>query len=730
MAHHSCMKAFSNTVNAAIFAVGLTLLVYGLLQLPFFEAKEHQTGDEMMYLRYQLQNKNASHKPDSHLVLAAIDERSTQELGAWPFPRSIHGQFLQVLAPEKPKVVGWDIFFTETKAAVPSSTPAPAPSPTPAPGSNPSSPAPSANPAPDPIGPLPQAESEDQLLVDGATLIPQMVTASARTFDSQAPITDEDLLPTRAIKNVTGDIHALTSSPDAILPFPALRKVTTFGFADETGDTAGGVRRKVPLVININGRILPSFDLQVLLQYWAADPDKVIVNIGHEITVPRPDGTQASIPIDEHGCLALNYRARLEDFQAMSYVWMAKGLADKQANQQSQYRDHLPPIENNILIIGVVFFGTDAGPTPLDTTAPLVVTHLNALNNILQQDFLRPVSPLIWMPIYALFLFGVGNVGLRVGIAPLIPIGIGSILLLACAGFAALYFGNFLVPVAIPEIGFLLLSVLIPLSRFFGEGREKTRIKNALRACLSEKIMTKVLEHPDNLKLGGTKQQITVMFCDIRGFTPYCDERDPAETMEVLNEYFEAMTQVVFKYDGTIDKYIGDCIMAFWNAPQPQIDHAQRAVCCAMEMRYTLANFKAQRAGIDRELFECGIGIHSGEALVGHMGSSLKRNYTAIGSTVNMAARLESLTKRLNERILISRNVLDQLQGNFPITDRGEAQVPGFSKPIHLYAVVADQDISAALSVGRTLAGQQEYTAEEADKPIWEPAPLPDDADP
>jgi adenylate cyclase len=149
-----------------------------------------------------------------------------------------------------------------------------------------------------------------------------------------------------------------------------------------------------------------------------------------------------------------------------------------------------------------------------------------------------------------------------------------------------------------------------------------------------------------------------------------------------------------------------------------------------MEMRYTLANFKTRRAGIDRELFECGIGIHTGEALVGHMGSSLKRNYTAIGSTVNMAARLEALTKRLNERILISQEVLDQLQGDFPLTDRGDAQVPGFSKSVHLYAVVADQDISAALSVGRTLAGQQEYTAEEAVQPIWKPAPLPDDADP
>jgi len=706
------MKALSNTVIAAIFALGLTLLVGGSLKIPFFAAKESQTGDEMMYLRYQLKSKDPSAKPDTHLILSAIDERSIQDLGGWPFPRSVHGQFLQVLAPEQPKVVGWDIFFTEAKAA---NAPAPAPAST-----TPTDPA---------ALPLP-AVSDDESLVNGASLFPQMVTASATTVDFQSPVADEDILPTRPLKNVLGDAQSLISSQYALIPFPTLRKVTYFGFAEEPGDTAGGVKRRMPLVINVNGRILPSFDLQILMQYWKVDPDKVIVNIGHEITLPKPDGTQLHIPIDEHGRLILNYRGRLEDFQAMGYSWMGKGLSDKAANQASDERTHLPPLKDNIVVIGVTFPGADSGSTPLDVTAPLVVTHLNALNNILQQDFLRQVSPWVWMPIYAFFLFGIGNLMLRVGISPMIPIGVGAAFLIAGTAFAALWFGNFLMPMVMPEVGLLLLAGAIPTKRFFGEEREKIRIKSVLRANLSEKIMNKMLEHPDNVKLGGTKQEISVMFCDIRGFTQYCDERDPQETVEVLNEYMEAMSQVVLKYDGTIDKYIGDCIMAFWNAPQPQPDHAQRAVCCAMEMRYALAHFKTKRAGIDRELFECGIGVHTGEALVGMMGSSIKRNYTAMGSTVNMAARLESLTKRLNERILISQDVLNQLQGDFPLTDRGEALVPGFAHPIHVYAVVADQNIAAALSVGQTLAGKQEYTAEEADKPIWEPAPLPDDADP
>jgi len=483
-------------------------------------------------------------------------------------------------------------------------------------------------------------------------------------------------------------------------------------------------------MVNVDGKIMPSFDLQVLMQYWGVNPDQVLVDLGHDITLPRPDGTKAHIPIDEKGQMNLNYRARLEDFKGMSYYAMMKGMNDEMNGDKSDERSALPPIKDSIIIVGATFNGIDAGPTPLDSNTPLVVTHLNALNNILQQDYVHNVPSWIWMPIYALFLFGTGALMLRVGIGPMIPIAILAVVVLAGVTFATLCFGNYLVPIATPELGILLLAGAVPTKRFFGEEREKLRVRKAMGAYLSERVMTKILAHPDGVKLGGVKQVITIMFCDIRGFTAYCDNRDPQEVLNVVNEYFEEMTQVVFKYEGTVDKYIGDCIMAFWNAPDDQPDHAQRAVCCAMEMRYALANFKVKRAGLDTELFECGIGIHTGEALVGNMGSTLKVNYTAMGSTVNLGARLESLTKKLNERILISQATFDALTGDFPITDRGEAIVPGFANPIHVYGVGAEQDLGSAIKVGMKLAKKQEYTAEEVTKPIWAPAPLPEDADP
>ena len=683
------MRTISHTVFAAIFAVTLTVLVFVLLTIPIFSDKESQAGDEMILLRYQWSQKLAPHPPDPRIVIAPIDQTSLDALGAWPFPRSVHGQFLQVLAPEKPRVVAWDILFTE-----PSSDPA-----------------------------------QDQSLAEGAKLFAHVVTGADRDMTGDTtPPRAADYLPTQPITHVRGETSRFLSAPGAELPFPALRKVSSFGFVAQ--EATAGVRHLTPMVVRIGNDIMPSFDLQVLMQFFNVDADHVTVDVGHAVILTRPDGRQIRIPIDTGGQLALNYRANLEDFRGMNYAAMGLALDNKMRNVPSAARDRLPSLRDSIVVVGVTFSGTDASPTPLNSVSPLVVTHLNALNNILQQDFLLPAPTWAWMAIYGLFLFAVANLMLRVGIVPMILTALVAIVLLAVGPFAALWFGNILTPVVMPEVGLLILAIAVSTQGLWGEGKEKARIKAAMSAYLSEKVMNKVLEHPDNVKLGGIKQEISIMFCDIRGFTQYCDERDPAETVEVLNEYMEQMTQVVFKYDGTIDKYIGDCIMAFWNAPQPQADHAQRAVCCAMEMRYALANFKTTRAGLDRELFECGIGIHTGEALVGNMGSSLKRNYTAMGSTVNLAARLESLTKRLNERILISQAVLDQLQGDFPLTDRGEATVPGFSHPVHVYAVVADQDISSALSVGRALAKNMEYTAAEVTEPIWEPVAPPDEGEP
>ena len=656
------VKRFSITIQSAIAAILLTAVVAVLLYLPYFSDLEDATSDHMIALRHWIDKMNGSHEPDKRIVMASIDERTVQQLGTWPLPRLDHGQFLAVLAPEKPKVVAWDVLFTEHSGLA------------------------TTNP-----GGAPGLSDDDAGFVQGVGMIPNLITGAKSGDGVGAPLTDlKALLPTRPITNVTGDVRKLFSSPDAVLPFPELRKESYFGFVND----AGRVRRTMPLIVSVNGHIFPSFDTQILLLYWGIDPARVKVDVGHYIAFPMPNGKVLKVPINEEGCLVLNYRGTLEDFHAMSFNQMGKGLADKGNNVASNERNHLPDMKENIVIVGVTVVGTDAGVTPLDEASPLVVTHLNVLSNILQNDFLRTIGG-YWMPFYAVFIFFFANRMLRLKVIPMLGVDILALALFAIIAFCLLLWDDMLVPVAMPEIGIILLGILVPARGFFGEEREKAKIKGIMQAYLSDKVMQKILEHPDNLKLGGVKVEITIMFCDIRGFTAYCDQRDPAETMDVLNEYMETMTQVVFDHEGTIDKYIGDCIMAFWNAPEPQPDHAERAVRCAMEMRNALGRFKARQHKVELQAFECGIGLHTGEALVGNMGSSLKRNYTAMGSTVNLGSRLESLTKRMKEHILVSEDTFKRLPEGLPLIDRGEEMVAGVALPVHVYAVVTPEEFVA-----------------------------------
>jgi adenylate cyclase len=652
------MNAFSKTALAAIFAAVITLGVGLALQFSFGNGLEDWMGDKMQTWRYHLLARlEPGRRPDARLVLASIDQQSVSDLGRWPFPRGVHGQFMGWLSATKPKAVAWDILFTEYTTMPP---------------------------------PL---AADDQLLVQGAQMLSCMISAASSDESSGLTLEKDDTGPTKPLTRLHGDTRALSPSPFAIVPFPELRQVSTFGFADADAEH---LRRLIPLVVSINGKVFPSLDLQTLMQFWDVPADAVEVDLGRAITLPRREGGPVRIPIDAQGRLLVNYRARFSDFQTMSYSYMGRGLSDLYNGKPSKFSDALPPLRGSIVVVGSTLSGTDESPIPIDAYSPLVAAHLNVLNNVLQGDYLHTADPRFWLPVYFLYLFAIGHLMLRVGFSPMVPIGVLALVLGVAGAFAVLWFANLLMPVMVPEIGILVLAGAVPTQRFFGEEREKRRVKSAMSAYLSDKVMNKILAHPDNLKLGGEKVEITIMFCDIRGFTSYCDERDPAETMDVLNEYMEAMTQVVFRHDGTIDKYIGDCIMAFWNAPEPQPGHADMAVKCAMEMRTALAEFKRARQGGAIDKFECGIGIHTGEALVGNMGSSLKRNYTAMGSTVNLGARLESLTKKMGERILISHDTRARLRGEYPLVDRGEAEVAGVARPVHVYGVRTETELGNA----------------------------------
>ncbi len=681
------MKTRAHWIFTLAAPLVITLLVFLLAEAHWLKRFEYSTLD----WRFQLRAKQNREAPDSRITLVGIDDASTNQLGRWPFPRSYHAELLQELAKEHPSVVAWDILFVD----------------------------------PD------QNHENDVVLGEAARLFPNFISGAVLAPDPMRP---DNPHPnpglTDPLKNIQGDIHACTLSSYAQLPIDELRNATYFGFVDCT-PFIDGVRRAIPLVVVYNNQVYPSLSLRTAMCLLGVRTDEVEVNLGHEIILRgNKDRAELRIPIDRTGQMLVSFRYQVEDFSKISYsdlVYEFQGRAtDPSAAIAPKVKER---IQSKLLFFGLTATGHgDTGATPLGKSVPLPTVHLNAIHSILHQDFVHSIALGLWLPLYLLGLLALAQLMVRVPFFT--SIGVGFIAIPSHILISSLLFinGSTILPIVVPAIGFGLLLVAVVAFRYGLEERDKRRIKASLGSYLSEKVMNEVLNNPDGVKLGGTKKEITILFCDIRGFTRYCEKRDPEKVLQVLNEYLEAMTEIILKYEGTLDKYIGDAIMAFWGAPQDQPDHAQRAVCAAVEMRYALSKFKSRQVEMDSELFECGIGVHTGEALVGNMGSSRHMNYTAIGATINLAARLEALTKQFNARIIISEATRKQIQGDFTITSIGDVTLPGFTTSTTLYTVEAAQDISSALNVGRILAKSKSTEGDDTPaEPIWKPAPIPED---
>jgi adenylate cyclase len=727
--------------SSVILALVIALVMAGLNSVALLDSLEDLTLNWRFSARRAVSPKEAHPK----IVLIGVDDESIEKIGGWPINRAFYGQMLERLGREKPAVAAWDIIFQERKSQD------------------------ARHPLQDDelalqAGNLPYvvmaATREDE--ADKASLVvtgdKMLVRAGGKpeADGTETPLFEEAsaICRSKPITNIKGNASKIMGSANAAVPFhkfsaPKLAALeeefkaesgsyknisllanSQFGFVDCDPDSRG-VRRRVPMVVNISGHLFPSLSLRAVMGYYNLTESDVEVDCGQEVRLNTKSGI-IRIPIDSSGQLLINFRFDNHDFSGLSFLNFTQiaGVVDdpnSPAAEKEKLLPNLKMLKDSIVVFAATAQGIDIGATPLNPTIALVNVHMNAINNILAQDFIRQVPIPLWVGVYAVIMMLSSILLARVNLALAFFVFLLIVVVYVGTSFGLFIYSNWMLPVAFPSLGFLGLFAFVMAGRYLGERSDKIAVRKALGSYLSEKVLAEVLSHPEGVKLGGTKKEITILFSDIRGFTRYCDERDPQEVVEVLNEYLEVMSEVIIKYDGTIDKYIGDAIMAFWGAPQDQPDHAQRAVCAAVEMRYALANFKTKRVGVDRETFDCGIGVHTGDALVGNMGSTRFKNYTVIGSNVNLAARLEALTKRFTSPIIISEETRKQIKGDFTITDLGEVSVSGFAKRRRIYSVEAMQDIGSALSVASILAKQSGSTEESYGTPMFAPAPIPED---
>jgi adenylate cyclase len=361
---------------------------------------------------------------------------------------------------------------------------------------------------------------------------------------------------------------------------------------------------------------------------------------------------------------------------------------------QSELRlqaDEAPSVAPETFKDCIVFVGCsapallDLRPTPLNAKCPGVMLHATFVDNLITDSFMAE-APWLSVVLGVLILSVCAAVCLTYGgrwwqAGPLAVVGLGAPLAIGFAGYS----GGWWWPVAVQTVGSALAMVGALTANYWSEGRQKAFIKQAFKHYLSGDVIEKILRDPNALLLGGEKRELTIMFTDLAGFSSFSERLGPVELTALLNDYLTEMTDIIMEEGGTLDKYEGDAIICFWNAPLAQPDHAVRACRAVLRCQRRLAELRqtyVERTGAELRMR---VGLNTGEVVVGNMGSTQRFNYTILGDAANLAARLEGANKAFGTETMISENTWRQAASEFRGRKLADLRVVGRKTPTTVY---------------------------------------------
>lgn len=418
------------------------------------------------------------------------------------------------------------------------------------------------------------------------------------------------------------------------------------------------------------------------------------------------------IPVDEQGMMKINYAGPRNSYPFLSAKELFNGRETAAITQyvfdselqlwgfkttEVQKSDF---IKDRAFIFGATASGIyDLRVTPIDPNFPGPEIHLNALANLFERNFIKKwVSEELWMPwiVLAVGLFATWFISYFSAIPGFLFTG---------AAFAALFYvdqlffkqGSYFSSILIGLL-IALLYVVLFFYKYLTEERKKKMLKTTFSKYVSPAIVDEILKSPDNIELGGIKKNMSVFFSDVRGFTTISEKLEPQALSDVLNKYLTPMTEIVFKNRGTLDKYMGDAIMAFFGAPIHFPDHADAACLCALDSLKKLSEIQKEFEKEGLPHIDIGIGINTSDMSVGNMGSDTVRSYTVMGDAVNLGSRLEGITKEYGVRIVISEFTKKQLTRNFITRELDWVKVKGKTKPVVIHELLGVDRVEDQIS--------------------------------
>ena len=632
--------ALATVVGVSVFLSALLLHLVGWLEVA-----------ELKSLDYRFQQHADRAKASQDLVLVAVDEASLEAFGRWPWPRDRHGYAVRYLKEAGAKAVVFDVLFLE---------------------------------------PDEMAEEFDQSFADdirnaGRVFLPLL-------FQNEPQQESSELLAKAQIPidRVAHEPGASRDHPGVKGPIASLTQAASgLGFINLTPDRDGTTRR-VPLLGRLGGREVPQMSLAVAAKLLGADRvtiEPCSLRIG-----------SATVPLTKDGSMLINWHGTLDAKTYPSYSMGA--VLQSFAQQQKGERPLLDPalFKDKIVFIATTAAGTyELRVTPLSPYTPGVLIHMAALDDLLQGRFLRQASYGLFVAATLLLCLGMAWAFMLLQAwGWKLAVGVGF-----AAGYYALAIHAFTshglwVELVFPLGAWAVTFAAAATVEYVTEGRQRRQLRAVFDKYMSTEVVEEIMRNPENIKLGGEKKELTVFFSDVAGFTTISEQLTPEKLVELLNLYLSAMTNIIRKHRGNVNKYLGDGIMAIFGAPLGDPNHATLACNAALESQEELARLRETWKAQGYPEIVARIGVNSGPLVVGNMGSQERLEYTVMGDSVNLASRLEGANKFYDTLILLGPRTAELARADIEVREVDRMRVKGKHEPVVVYELLARKGMLSA----------------------------------
>lgn len=628
-----------------VLAAALVLLVTRVLMPNLFERFEAETLDSRFLAKVKQQMSARRGNVIEDIVILDIDQRSLDKLGLYAkWPRSYHARVIDYLHREGADVIAFDILFMERDENAQHDSALVA----------------SVKAAGNVVSALAFSDANPEAFLHPMSLAPAQFEAQRYTLK----------LPPQTPLNIPKEDRFAGKF------FELYNHSAQLGFVNFLDAEEDAIRR-MPLFLKFAGQVYPSFALAVVMQRLDLSSEEIRISPEREVWLAN----KARVPVDARGQLLVNYSGGFQSFRYVSYVDALEGRLDAGF------------FKNKIVLLGTSASGLyDLRVVPFQNNFPGVEIHANMIHSMLQQDF-------IWQESHVSSLLMLLILAVLTGVIALLlnPWASLSITFSVAVGYIALTFWAFVFRNAwMAEIEpMLALAVALLFGmvyRYLSEEREKNLIYGMFGNYLSDSLVSAILRKPAMLKLGGERKIATAFFSDIKDFTEISERLTADELVAQLNEYLSAMSDIVLKYGGYLDKYVGDAIVAGFGIPLDWEDHAERACFAALEMQDGLVALRNKWREENRPLLEARIGLNSGAMIAGNIGGQTRSNYTMIGDSVNLASRLEGVNKMYGTNIIISEDTFELAKNKIIARELDAVRVKGKSRPVRIFELIARRD--------------------------------------